>query len=378
MTVNGAAIKSRLVARARDLGCAAVGVTRAGPVPDHSRFADWLARGWAADMGYLARHADTRSDTRRLADTARSVIVVAVPYPRTADPTEGAAGTVAALFGGRDYHKVVGSILNDLAEILAVNDSACRRFVDTGPVLERSLAVTAGLGAIGHHTQLLVPGFGSRVTLGVLVTDLELEPDAPFTQDLCGDCRACLGACPTAALREGQGLNARRCLSYWTTASRQTIPLELRSLVGGRLYGCDTCQVCCPHDPRSETASDAATRAHPELAGDTARDLDTLHGLLTLGRRPLARALAPSAMGWIGRTALLRTICVVLGNHGHPDSAAPLAAALDDRDPIIRGHAAWGLGELNTPEAHAALGAAAASELVAEVLEEIQLARARK
>jgi epoxyqueuosine reductase len=379
MTVKDAAIKSRLVTRARQLGCAAVGVTDAGPVRDHSRFTDWLARGWAADMGYLAQHADKRADPRGLTDTARSVIVVAVPYPGPTHSVHGVAGRVAALFGGRDYHPVVRSILMDLAETLGLTDSTCRPFVDTGPVLERSLAVAAGLGAIGHHTQLLVPGAGARVTLGVLLTDHELEPDAPFTQDLCGDCRACLEACPTSALHKGKGLDARRCLSYWTTASRQPIPLALRPQVGNRLYGCDTCQECCPHDPQPNAASDAgsATPAHAELRGDRARDPDTLHRLLGLGRRPLARALAPSAMGWIGRTALLRTVCVVLGNHGHPDSTAPLAAALTDPDPIIRGHAAWGLGQLNTPEARAALEAAAASEPDPEVQQEIELALGR-
>ncbi len=389
MNVNGAAIKSRLFAQALRLGCAAVGVTRAGPVGDHARLQIWLDRGWSADMGYLARHTDKRADPRRLVDTARSVIVVAVPYPGPAAAGPIPAGHVAALFGGRDYHRVVHSILEDLAETLTVAGSASRAFVDTGPVLERSLAVAAGLGAIGHHTQLLVPGAGARVALGVLLTDHELEADAPFTRDLCGDCRACLQACPTGALREGEGLDARRCLSYWTTASRRAIPLELRPRVGDRLYGCDSCQVCCPHDPRFGANAEANAGAdadadlpspmpaHPELRGDTARDLDALHRLLKMGRRPLARALAPSAMGWIGRTALLRTVCVVLGNHGHPDSIAPLAAATDDRDPIIRGHAAWALGQLHTPEARAALKAAAASEPTGEVQQELELALGR-
>jgi len=334
-------------------------------------------------MGYLARQADKRADPRYVLDSARSVIVVAVPYAgaaagaaaAAAAPSEAAPGRVAALFGGRDYHPVLRRILMDLAETLDVAEGSCRAFVDTGPVLERSLAVAAGLGAIGHHTQLLVPGHGARVALGVVLTDLALEPDAPFTQDLCGDCRACLEACPTAALREGEGLDARRCLSYWTTACRQPIPLSLRELVGDRLYGCDTCLTCCPHDPQDEAT--AATMGHPDLRGGTARDLNTLHGLLALGRRPLARALADTALGWIGRTALLRTICVVLGNHGHPDSLPPLAAALEDPDPIIASHAAWALGRLHAPDARAALEAAAARSPDPEVQQEIHHALGR-
>jgi epoxyqueuosine reductase len=370
MPVNDAAIKSRLVARALHLGCAAVGVTGAGPVRDHSRLQDWLARGWAADMGYLADHADKRADPRQVLPTARSVIVIAVGYPAAASVEASAPGRVAALFAGRDYHRVVRDILDELAQTLDVAEGATRPFVDTGPVLERSLAVAAGLGAIGHHTQLMVPGRGARVTLGVLLTERELEPDVPFTQDLCGDCRACIEACPTSALHLGQGVDARRCLSYWTTASRQPIPRALRSRVGNRLYGCDSCQVCCPHDPPDS----AAVAPHAELLGEATRSLDTLHGLLGLGRRPLMRALGDSGLGWIGRAALLRTVCVVLGNHAQPASVEPLTVALEDRDPRIRVHAAWALGRIQTTSARAALEAAAARTTVPEVQREIQLA----
>lgn len=362
------------MARAHQLGCAALGVTRAGPVRDHPRLLEWLARGQGADMDYLARHAALRADPRQLLDRARSVVVVAVPYAsaggeRPVAPAEPTA-RVAGIFAGRDYHRVVRALLEELAETLAVPPTGWRAFVDTGPVSERSLAVAAGLGNLGRHTQLLVPGHGARVTLGVLLTERELAPDAPFTQDLCGDCDACLRACPTAALHAEAGLDARRCLSYWTTASRLPIPPPLRSRVGNRLYGCDSCQVCCPHDP----SGDAEVAPHPELTGDPSRDLDTLHALLGQSGKGLQRSLGDSALAWIGRTALLRTICVVLGNLAAPSSTAPLSAALGDRDPIVRGHAAWGLGQLRSPAAHAALEAAQASEPEPAVQQELQAA----
>lgn len=360
------------MARARQLGCAALGITRAGPVADHPRLLDWLARGCAADMDYLARHAALRADPRRLLDRARSVVVIAVPYATAVGERPGdlekAAGRVAGIFAGRDYHRVVRTLLEELAETLGVPPTGWRAFVDTGPVLERSLAVAAGLGHLGRHTQLLVPGHGARVTLGVLLTERELEPDPPFAQDLCGDCDACLRACPTAALHADAGLDARRCLSYWTTGSRQPIPPALRGRLGNRLYGCDSCQVCCPHDPCDDTTAPP----HPELGGDRARDLDTLHGLLAQNGKGLQRTLGDTALGWIGRTALLRTVCVVLGNHADPSSAGPLTAALRDRDPIIRGHAAWGLGQLRSPKAYAALEAAQGTEADPGVLQELQ------
>ncbi len=370
MTVNDAAIKARLQDRAHRLGCAALGVTAAGPVRDHGRLTQWLQRGWAADMSYLSRHADTRADPRRLLQSARSVILIAVPYSTAPPPPEPVAGHVAALFAGRDYHGVVRRILDRLAETLEVDTDGVRSFVDTGPVLERSLAVTAGLGAIGRHTQLLIPGYGARVTLGVLLTERELQPDEPFDRDLCGDCQACLQACPTAALRDSQGLDARRCLSYWTTASRAPIPASLRPSVGNRLYGCDTCQLACPHDPAP--ASGCEPPPHPELLGDTERALPTLHGLLTLSGKALKRTLAESALAWLGRTAILRTTCVVLGNYGHTDSVEPLAAALQDRDAIVRGHAAWALGRYDTSAAKSALRAAAATETDPATQQEIQ------
>ncbi|MFH2008654.1 MAG: tRNA epoxyqueuosine(34) reductase QueG [bacterium] len=361
-------IKRQLAARARALGCCGFGVTAAGPVADHARFHAWLRDGYGADMGALTRDAALRADPRRLLPEARSVVAVAVPYSGCRDPGAPAPpGLLCSLAVGRDYHRVVRDILTELAGLLDGNGST-KAAVDTAPVLERSLAVAAGLGAVGRHTQLIVPCQGSRVVLGVLLTELALEPDRPRADDPCGVCRECLDACPTGALRPDGRLDARLCLSYWTTATRQPIPRPLRRPLGNRLYGCDTCLDACPHNaPRLPRLAPPAA-----LHGDAHRSLDQLHALLGLGQRALRRALAGTALDWLHRTTLLRTVCVLLGNARDPASAPALTRALGDRAPEIRAHAAWALGELGVGRDH--LRAALARETDPTARHEMTLA----
>jgi epoxyqueuosine reductase len=375
MTVFGEDFKRRLAAEAARLGCVGFGVAPAAPLPAAAgRLRAWLDRGWHADMGYLARSAEERADPRRLLPGARSALVVAVPYgpqpepdvPEPA-PAPAPAARLAQQFRGRDYHRVVHAILEGLVEHArraGAREAAFRPACDTRPLLERSLAVRAGLGTIGHHTQLLIPGHGSMAALGVLLTDLALPPDDPLTVDPCGSCDACLRACPTGALRRGRGLDARRCLSYWSTATRAPIPQDLRPRLQARLYGCDECQLACPWN-----APEARTHAAVpiNLRGDGAVPPDELVRWLGLSGRALKRKLSDTALGWLSRTALLRTVCVVLGNLGHqgsapsaqagspdpgPDARATVRAALQtvadgDREPSLREHARWALRRLD-------------------------------
>lgn len=242
--------------RARALGFDAVGIASADPPLDldHQRLSTFLAAGWHGEMSYLADTAPLRLrvDRPEILAGARSVVCLARRYDRNAadeqrDP--GLARLIARYARGRDYHGFLRKRLNRLAAtIRALAPGAeARAFCDTGPLLERAWAARAGLGFVGKNGLLIVPGQGSYVLLGEVVTSIELPPDEPVTAG-CGACTACLEACPAAALVAPQVLDARRCISYATIELRGRLPAAPSEAVAERLFGCDRCQEVCPHN----------------------------------------------------------------------------------------------------------------------------------
>lgn len=236
--------KGAVVAEARRAGAVAVGCAAALPVDPRFRdaYRDWIARGCHGTMDYLARYDDVRFDPCRLLPGARTVISLAFPYR----PAGGYHHPLIADYAlGEDYHRVVRRRLDALARFIADNFGArCRPCVDTAPLPERYWAQKAGVGWRGLNGQLIVPGVGSGVFLGELVTTLELEPDLPLEGD-CGRCGACVAACPGGAL-DSCGMDARRCLSYLTIEHRGEMPAGVK--IGEMIYGCDICQRVCPHN----------------------------------------------------------------------------------------------------------------------------------
>ena len=212
-----------------------------------------LADGHLADMVWMTREWISRSsDPGQFLPGARSVIVVALAYPKpeTGEPTSlanRAVGRIAAYARGRDYHRVFEKKLRRMARALRDEFGAtARATVDYGPLLERPLAATAGMGWQGKSTMLLVPGLGPWVMLGAIATDLELEPGEPLRKS-CGSCTRCVTACPTGALgNDGSVLDSRLCISYHTIENRGWIPREIRSKFGAWIFGCDECLTSCP------------------------------------------------------------------------------------------------------------------------------------
>jgi len=289
------------------------------------------------------------------------------------------SGPVARYARGDDYHDVMWDRLNALLRWIseqrggAVNGKA---YVDTGPLLERDLARRAGLGWFGKNTTLIDPRGGSFFFLGALLLDLELAADAPFATDHCGTCRRCLDACPTNALVDAHVLDATKCISYLTIELKGDIPDAMRPLIGELLYGCDICQEVCPFNRKfARELSEPAFAMRPALAGKDSRTLAL--ELLGMSQSEFSAAFKGSPMKRAKRRGLRRNAAVVLGNVGEIGDVPPLVAALSDDEPLVRGHAAWALGAIASPEALEALRARRSVEPEASVQSEIASALAR-
>ncbi len=376
--LEGPALADAIRDAALALGFSRVGFSPIEPFADAERELEgWLAAGHHGEMAYLA--GDTRSDPRSLLPGAKSLIVVALAYGRdaVATPVSGPtllplSGLVARYARGVDYHGLFKERLRRLADRCA--DLSGRRVlarpcVDTAPLLEREAARRAGIGFTAKNTMTIVPGLGSYVLLGELLTDIELAPGTPIPPS-CGSCRACLDACPTSAFLDAYTLDARRCISYLTIELRGPIPRPLRPLIGRWVFGCDVCQEACPFNhSRRQRAADSALAARP---GSSEIDLVALLRITTSDFRRLVRN---TALSRVTRPRMQRNAAVALGNSGEASAVPPLAQALaSNPSALVRSHCAWALGRIGTAAARAALTACSKSEVDGTVLEEIALA----
>jgi epoxyqueuosine reductase len=309
---------------ARTLGFDLCGVAPAEALPEAGRMREWLARGYAGDMGYLPRTARLREDVRRILPSARSVIVTGTVYntnrPYSVEVTNPAEALVSRYAWGEDYHDVIGGRLNSLLDWMRARHRApfeARAFVDTGPIHERAHAERAGLGWIGKHGCLINPDLGSWLFLSAIVCSLPLVPDEPAL-DRCGACTLCLDACPTGAIVEPHVLDATRCLSYLTIELRRGIPEPIRADVGRHVFGCDICQDVCPWNQSAARSEDPAWQPRPAL------DHPRLLELWNRSDDGLAELARGSAMSRAGVTSLRRNLAVALGNSADPAAAGAL------------------------------------------------------
>ena len=324
---------------ARAFGFPLAGVAPAEATLDQEEpFARWIAKGCHGCMDYLAASHGLRHDPSKLLDGLSSVLVVAVPGARPHTTLPDGHGAIAAYGHGKDYHRPIKKALISLAKELAARfpGSRHRAFVDTGPVMERTLAQAAGLGFIGRNRCLVTPQAGSYVFLGVLLTTLELTPAAPPTTTQphpCGSCTACIDACPTGALTK-DGLDARRCISYLTMVHSGVIGPELWDAVGHRLLGCDACQQACPHNRR--------TLLEPAAFSTGGRTSLSLAEVLAWETDEQARpTLAGTALKYAGRDRLVRNAAIIAYTR-HPGRYTAWVQRLADHDasPLVRSQAA--------------------------------------
>ncbi len=235
------------------------GIARAETLTeDAPRLKSWLENGFHGEMDYMENHFDKRVDPRKLVEGARSLIVVLQNYHTVQSQADPEAPLISKYAFGKDYHKIVRKKLNKLLNWMQdeFGPISGRAFVDSAPVMERAWGRLAGLGWIGKHSLLLNRKYGSWFFIGVIVSDLELEPDQPM-KDYCGECTRCIDACPTQAILPGRTVDASRCISYLTIELKnKPIPEEFKSQMNNRVFGCDICQDVCPWNKNSHPHSE--------------------------------------------------------------------------------------------------------------------------
>ena len=333
---------------ARDAGFDLVSFGPADLGPHAEHLARWLDAGRAGEMDYLHRNREVLLDPSRFLPGARSTVALGYDYGGREAKLAGGAGRIASYATGRDYHRFLGKATRRLraaieAEGLATAGSI-RVGTDAVPVLERALAARAGIGFLAKSAGVISPTHGPYLLLSELVTQLDLEPDPPSLGS-CGSCTACLDACPTAAIVAPHEVDARRCLSYTTIELRGFIPRALRAAQADRLFGCDVCLAVCPFTSKGRSGTpDAEPR--PEMATHRALETYDLVGVLSLSAEEYDTDWTGTAMRRATRSGLRRNAAVVLGNLGDPAAIPSLCLAMDDADPVVRGHAAWALARL--------------------------------
>jgi epoxyqueuosine reductase len=338
---------------ADELGFSSIGVAGVDLSSAESGLAAWLHNGFHGDMAYMAIHGLKRARPAELVPGTVSVITARMDYLPAATP-DGWQGiefdrlrrpneAVVSMYArGRDYHKVMRSRLQKLAERIgqAVGPYGHRVFTDSAPVLEAELSVRSGHGWRGKHTLVLSRDAGSMFFLGEIYVDIALPESFPVTEH-CGSCQACIDICPTNAIVAPMQLDARRCISYLTIEHHGAIPVELRPLMGNRIYGCDDCQLICPWN---KFARKSALPDFDERQGLSGAQLVTL---FAWSEEEFLRYTEGSAIRRIGHERWLRNIAVALGNALRATGESSVRAALQARSAhpsrLVRDHVAWAL-----------------------------------
>jgi len=328
----------------REFGFQDVGIADTDLSGAEAHLAAWLERGWHGEMDYMARHGARRTRPGELVPGTLRVIACRMNYASDLgdgwdELTDGKRAYIARYARGRDYHKVLRSRLQQLADRIAgeVGEFGHRVFTDSAPVMEVELAAKAGLGWRGKHTLLLAREAGSYFFLGEIYTDLPLPVDAP-AENHCGTCSKCIELCPTQAIRGPYSLDARRCISYLTIELKGSIPVELRSLIGNRVYGCDDCQLACPWNSFAQVTGEA------DFAVRNGLDAASLVELFEWSAAEFDTRMAGSAIRRIGHERWLRNLAVGLGNATKDESiTAALRRRADDPSALVREHVAWAL-----------------------------------
>ena len=334
---------------AQKLGFDLCGVAQVVSPQGVSRLQGWLDKGFAGEMTYLSDRIEAYRDPNLVLNNAKCIVMLTMNYA-TAQPVvdQPGHGRIARYaWGQADYHDLIKSRLRDLESHFVSEsqkelgeNSQVRTIVDTAPLLEREFAMLAGLGWFGKNTMLINKHRGSYFFLAAMLTNVELVPDQPFEASHCGTCTACLDACPTDAFPEPGVLDASRCISYLTIEHRSEVPQSLREGIGNWLFGCDICQEVCPWNRKTRTSTEEVFQPQQN------HNPVNLPQLFDLPDDAFRKRFRKTPLWRAKRRGLLRNAAIALGYSPGPGWDTALAIGVNDSEPLVRGAAAWALGNI--------------------------------
>jgi len=342
-------MKELIRQHALELGFDDCRFTTAAAPASSAEFQKWIAEKQFGEMQWLERNADKRIEPKKVLPGARSVICLAASYDSNRSAggppaSSCSSGVVARYARFTDYHDILAEklkLLTEFTDQLGGPNTRSLWYVDTGPILERDLAQRAGIGFTGKHTNLISRRLGNWIFLSEILTTLELEPDASETNH-CGKCTRCITACSTNAITAPFQLDARKCISYLTIELKGAIPVELRPLIGNRIYGCDDCLAACPWNRFAREGHLMKPHAREDL------QQPDLIELLSLDDATFKSRFQGSPILRTKRRGFLRNVCVALGNIGDESSLPALEKAANDHEPLIAEHARWAVEEIKS------------------------------
>jgi len=340
-----APLKQRIIDQAKAEGFTALGFCRPDAIPAApARLAEFVDLGRHGQMGWMADRMNWRGDPAALWPAAQTIIMLAEAYTPKVDPLavlgQPDRAAISVYAGGKDYHDLLKKRLKRLGRwLIDQAGGEIKVFTDTAPVMEKPLAQAAGLGWQGKHTNLLSRDLGNWFFLGAIFTTLDIAPDPPEVSH-CGSCTACLDICPTRAFPAPYQLDARRCISYLTIEHKGPVDLELRGLLGNRIYGCDDCLAVCPWNKFAQTAHEggyAGRFAEPPRLAD----------LVTLDDAAFRALFSGSPVKRIGRDRFVRNVLYAIGNSGDTRFLPVLEPLLTDPDATVADAAGWAAQKLS-------------------------------
>jgi len=354
MQISAAELKVRLISFAREIGFDSCRIAACKAPPHAMEFREWLGESAHGEMNYMQRGEEKRCDPQKVLAGAKSIVVFALNYFQgnesgigfqpmddwqDAHATPAATGRIARYAWGDDYHEVIAEKLDKIDNFLREFGGEQKCYVDTGPVLERDYAAQAGIGWHGKSTMLIDQRLGTWFFLAEILTTLELPADEPVPNH-CGTCERCITACPTGAITAPHRVDARRCISYLTIELKGVIPLDLRPLIGDRIFGCDDCLDACPWNRFAQESREAAFSARRSTTEMSLREY------LELSDAEFRALFRNSPIKRIKRRGFLRNVCVALGNAGDISDIPALERAARDTEPLIAEHARWAIDRI--------------------------------
>ena len=312
-------------------------------VPD--KLSDFIDAGYHGQMSWMADRQTWRANPRALWPDAQTIIMLGESYAPEHDPTDilkhPEKGAISVYAQNKDYHDLVKKRLKRLARwLIAHSGGEVKVFVDTAPVSEKPLGQAAGLGWQGKHTNLVSRDLGNWFFIGSVFTTLSIEPDRAEV-DHCGSCRSCITACPTDAFPAPYQLDARRCISYLTIEHSGPVDVDLRGLMGNRIYGCDDCLAACPWNKFAKEASDIRYHARADLMAPNLGELAMLED------SAFRTKFSGSPIKRIGRNRFVRNVLYAIGNSQRPDLIPVAHGLFDDPDPTVADAASWAVQRLS-------------------------------